>query len=73
MLKLESAELSYGAIQAVKGVSLEVKAPGGRHPWTEGQRRWADVVNAAGGVAGMARTADEARALLGLPTKDLLG
>lgn len=26
MLKLESAELSYGAIQAVKGVSLEVKA-----------------------------------------------
>lgn len=26
MLKLESVELSYGAIQAVKGVSLEVKA-----------------------------------------------
>lgn len=26
MLKLESIELSYGAIQAVKGVSLEVKA-----------------------------------------------
>ena len=25
MLKLESVELSYGAIQAVKGVSLSVK------------------------------------------------
>ncbi|MBX9594678.1 MAG: VRR-NUC domain-containing protein [Roseomonas sp.] len=47
-------------------VALEVKAPGGRHPVTDDQRRFLDAVAAAGGIAGVARDPDEARIALGL-------
>jgi hypothetical protein len=46
--------------------AIEVKAPGGRHPVTDDQRRFLDAVAAAGGIAGVARDPDEARIALGL-------
>lgn len=45
--------------------SIEVKTAKGR--LTEQQRHWAEVVCAAGGLAGVARSPDEAAELLGLP------
>ena len=43
--------------------SIEVKAASGR--LRPEQRQWLDAVQAAGGVAGVARSVDDARALLG--------
>jgi len=43
--------------------SIEVKAASGRLRLE--QRQWLDAVQAAGGVAGVARSVDDARALLG--------
>ena len=43
--------------------SIEVKAASGR--LRPAQRQWLDAVQAAGGVAGVARSVDDARALLG--------
>jgi hypothetical protein len=43
--------------------SIEVKAASGR--LRSEQRQWLDAVQAAGGVAGVARSVDDARALLG--------
>jgi hypothetical protein len=44
-------------------LSIEVKTPTGR--LRPEQRQWLDAVQAAGGVAGVARSVDDARALLG--------
>jgi hypothetical protein len=46
--------------------ALEVKAPGGTHKVTAEQRRFLDVVEAAGGIAGVARSPAQARLALGL-------
>jgi len=43
--------------------SIEVKAASGR--LRPEQRQWLDAVQAAGGIAGVARSVDDARALLG--------
>jgi hypothetical protein len=43
--------------------SIEVKTASGR--LRPEQRQWLDAVQAAGGIAGVARSADDARALLG--------
>ena len=43
--------------------SIEVKAASGR--LRPEQRQWLDAVQAAGGVAGVARSVDDAKALLG--------
>jgi hypothetical protein len=43
--------------------SIEVKAASGR--LRPEQRQWLDAVQAAGGVAGVARSVEDARALLG--------
>jgi hypothetical protein len=43
--------------------SIEVKAASGR--LRPEQRQWLDAVQTAGGVAGVARSVDDARALLG--------
>lgn len=47
--------------------SVEVKAPGGTHPVTAAQRQWINAVEAAGGIAGVARSPEQARMALGLP------
>ena len=47
---------------------VEVKAPGGRHPVTEDQQRFLEAIQRAGGLAGVARTPDDARRALGLLT-----
>lgn len=46
--------------------ALEVKAPGGTHRVTQEQRRFLDVVEAAGGIAGVARSPAQAMLALGL-------
>lgn len=46
--------------------SVEVKGASGRP--TPDQAKWADVVRAAGGFAGVARSPEQARVILGLPT-----
>lgn len=46
--------------------AVEVKAPTGTHPVTPEQRQFLDVVEAAGGMAGVARSPEQARAILGL-------
>ena len=43
--------------------SIEVKAASGR--LRPEQRQWLDAVQAAGGIGGVARSVDDARALLG--------
>lgn len=51
--------------------ALEVKAPGGTHRVTAEQRHFLDVVEAAGGIAGVARSPEQAMLALGLhPTED---
>jgi hypothetical protein len=47
--------------------ACEVKAPGGKHPVTPEQAHFIEVVQAAGGLAGVARNAGQARHILGLP------
>ena len=44
-------------------LSIEVKTPTGR--LRPEQQQWLDAVQAAGGIAGVARSVDDARALLG--------
>lgn len=46
---------------------VEVKAPGGKHPVTPEQAHFIEVVQAAGGLAGVARNVGQARHILGLP------
>lgn len=46
-------------------LAIEVKVPGQRP--TPEQQRFIDAVKAAGGVAGVARTVEEALAILGTP------
>lgn len=46
--------------------ALEVKAPGGTHRVTQEQRHFLDVVKAAGGIAGIARSPEQALLALGL-------
>lgn len=46
--------------------AVEVKAPGGTHPVTADQRRFLAAVEAAGGIAGVARSPEQARLALGL-------
>lgn len=46
--------------------ALEVKAPGGTHRVTQEQRHFLDTVEAAGGIAGVARSPDQALLALGL-------
>ncbi|MBU8540832.1 VRR-NUC domain-containing protein [Falsiroseomonas tokyonensis] len=52
--------------------SLEVKVPGGTHPVTPEQRQWLAVVEAAGGIGGVARSPEQARMVLGLPQRVLV-
>lgn len=47
--------------------ACEVKAPGGKHPVTPEQAHFIEVVQAAGGLAGVARNVAQARHILGLP------
>jgi hypothetical protein len=50
--------------------ALEVKAPGGTHKVTAEQRQFLDIVEAAGGIGGVARSPDQALLALGLhPTE----
>lgn len=50
--------------------ALEVKAPGGTHKVTAEQHAWIRAVEAAGGIAGVARSPDQALLALGLhPTE----
>lgn len=50
--------------------ALEVKAPGGTHKVTTEQHAWIRAVEAAGGIAGIARSPDQALLALGLhPTE----
>ena len=50
--------------------AVELKQAGGTHPVTEDQRRFLDAVERAGGVAGVARSPEQARLVLGLPQRD---
>lgn len=47
--------------------AVEVKQPNGRHPVTDDQKRFLDVVSAAGGFSGVATSPAQARLILGLP------
>jgi len=47
--------------------ALEIKVPGGHHPVTDDQRRFIAAIEAAGGIAGVARSPEQARIALGLP------
>jgi len=48
--------------------AIEVKKPGGRHPVTDEQEKFLAAVRRAGGFAGIARSPEQARLILGLPT-----
>lgn len=52
--------------------ALEVKMPGGTHPVTTGQRHFLDIVHAAGGISGVARSPEQARIALGLAAPELV-
>lgn len=45
--------------------ALEIKAPGGQHPVTPEQRAFLDAVTAAGGIAGVARSPEDAAGIVG--------
>lgn len=46
--------------------AVEVKAPGGKHPVSDEQRTFIEAVTRAGGLAGVARSPEQARVILGL-------
>lgn len=46
--------------------AVEVKAPGGKHPVSDEQRTFIEAVTRAGGLAGVARSPEQARLILGL-------
>lgn len=50
--------------------ALEVKAPGGTHKVTAEQRQFLDIVEAAGGIAGVARSPSQALLALGLHPRE---
>ena len=50
--------------------AVELKQAGGTHPVTEEQRRFLDAVERAGGVAGVARSPEQGRLVLGLPQRN---
>lgn len=57
-------------LQVAIFTALEVKAPGGTHRVTAEQHTFLRNVEAAGGIAGVARSPDQARLALGLhPTE----
>lgn len=62
-----SREIQPGDVGSVVAVFTSVEAKSGQGRLTPDQRRWIDTVNAAGGIAGVARSPEDALALVSNP------